>query len=151
MALRILIVILSTCCVFTVGCPAGDSGSKGQTAETVTPPPAPAEAPAAPEEVAAASSDWKERLDKSLAAIEASEDPWAATCEQLDALQKAWADGDPEVKRVLNFEEEWARLGAKLGRSKAFCDRNEKPVLPAGNDFVKDLKTPWEAVKAKLP
>lgn len=150
MVLRIFIVVLSTCCVFAVGCSSGDSGGKGQTAEAVTSPPAPAEAPSAPAEAVAESSDWKERFDKSLAAIEASADPWAATCEQLDAMAKAYADGDPEVKRVLKFEEEWARLGAKLGRSRSYCDRNEKPVLPAGNDFVKDLKTPWETVKAKL-
>jgi hypothetical protein len=151
MLLRIFMVGVSISCVLAVGCTSTDSGEKEQPAEAAAATPAPAEAAPAPAELAAESAGWKERFQKSLDAIEASEDPWATTCEQIDTMQKAWAEGDPEVKRLLKFEEQWVRLGAKLSRSQAFCGRNEKPVLPTGSDFVKDLKNPWEVVKAKLP
>ncbi|MBN2493614.1 MAG: hypothetical protein JXR96_03395 [Deltaproteobacteria bacterium] len=156
MLLRIFAVIASILCIFVFACSEGGSSETGPTAEPAKAAPAkaapaPAEPAPAPEPKAAGSADWKERFQKSLDAIEASPDPWATMCEQLDAMCKAKADGDPEVRRVLNFDEQWVRLGAKLGRNKGFCDRNEKAVFPAGSDVVKDLKNPWEAVKAKLP
>ncbi|HOX46221.1 MAG TPA: hypothetical protein PK668_21635 [Myxococcota bacterium] len=103
------------------------------------------------ETVAAAAEGWKARFQEAIDAIAAAEDPWAALCQRIDTLSAAYAEGDPEVQKVLKFEEDWSRLGAKLSNLKTQCEKGNKPVLPAGSTFATTLKTPWERVKAKLP